>query len=282
MSSNTTLLGNGFVPNLVRLSFFIVGVMFFFGPMQQLMGTEYQWLSFLIGGLLAASVISVIFFKWKVSLPIVLAFLAANLSGLSILNGDSQLIAARQVYVEAAVNDIGQEAAYIKLMPNELQTWVRQFQPGAGTANAHVDGPIRGDEMRFLSEPSTPKTGFETARVVYLSTSKLDMDDEQFVASYQELALEHGDWLGFFARCVHSKHKTTPMIMPGAKETAERAKRSGISLCQRPEAAFGIDLDEAAARYLQDLGISKCSNDNLDCRMIRQDLRHYKNELFPI
>ena len=282
MSSNTTLLGNGFVPNLLRLTFFIVGVMFFFGPMQQLMGTEYQWLSFLIGGLLAASVISVLFFKWKVSLPMVLAFLAANLAGFSVMGGNTHLIGARQAYVEAAVNDIGQEAAYIKLMPNELQTWVRQFQPGSGTANAHVDGPLKGDEMRFLSEPSTPKSGFEAARLVYLSTPNLDMDDEQFVSSYQALALEHGDWLGFFARCVHSKYKTTPLIMPGAKEAAERAKRSGVNLCQRPEAAFGIDLDAAAARYLQDRGLSKCTNENLDCRMIRQDLRHYRNALFPI
>ena len=107
MSSNTTLLGNGFVPNLIRLSFLIVGVIFLFGPMRQLFSTQYQWLSYLIGGLLAASVFSVVFLKWKTSLLTIIAFLTANLSGFFLLNSQSQIIAARQAYVEAAVTDIG-------------------------------------------------------------------------------------------------------------------------------------------------------------------------------
>ena len=280
MSANNTLLGNGFIPNLVRLSFLLVVVGFFFGPMFGLWETEYQWLSLVIGGFLVAFVVSV-FVSWRIALLFVLGFLVANFVGFQILGATQQTIAARQAYVAAAVGAGGQLPAYAALMPTELQSWLEEFEQGSSNANSFQNEASIDGKKRLLSEPSNPQSGMESSTVQFLATNDVTMDDERFIASYRNLALKHGDWLGYFARCVHSGGESVPLFMPGAKEAVRKAESVGRHLCNFPEDAFGIEPDVARSRFLQRIGASHCDDDNWQCNNVKRDLRSHASTFFP-
>jgi len=278
MSSRGMILGNGFVPNLVRLTFLLLALAFFFGPMRGLFETEYQWLSYVIGGLLAASLISLLFFNTRITTILFVGFLATNLGGFYIMHTIANTVAARQAYVGVA----GRDLAYKALYPDELQIWLAQFQAGSANANSTLNDAAFNGQIRLTSKPSQKTSGTDSSRVYYLQTSDLSMTDEIFLAQYRSIAREHGDWLGFVARCVYAGGKRVPLILPESKDALERAEFANRSVCGSSYArqAFGISVSAARQRYFSKLGISDCS-DSRACLNVKRDLRAYGDMFFP-
>lgn len=278
MGSQTTLLGNGFGPNLVRLTFFVVALGFFFGPMRALSGTDYQWLSYLIGGLLIASVISMLLLHWKITTSLFAGFLAVNLAGFYIMSSITNTVSTRQAYVGVA----GRDAAYSVLFPEALQTWLSEFQAGSANANSTLNDAAFNGQIRLLSKPSKKTSGTDSSRVYYLQTSDLSMTDEIFLEEYRGIARQHGDWLGFVARCVYAGGKRVPLILPEAKEVLERAEFAGRSVCGSSYArqAFGISVANARHNYLSQLGVQSCAESRA-CLNVKRDLRAYGYMFFP-
>jgi len=278
MSSHNTLLGSGFVPNLVRLAFLIVVLGFFFGPMRGLFGTDYQWLSYLIGGLLISSIISMLFLHWKITTSLFLGFLAANLAGFYIMSTIANTTNAREAYVGVA----GGDAAYKALFPEALQAWLTEFQAGSANANSTLNDAAFNGQKRLLSKPSQKTSGTDSSRVFYLQTSDLTMTDETFLEEYRAIAREHGDWLGYMARCVHSGGKRVPLFMPEAHEAIELAEQTGRSVCGSGYAdeAFGINIVATREAYLSELGVSRCA-DSRTCLNVKRDLRAFGDLFFP-
>jgi len=139
MNSRGTLLGNGFVPNLVRLVFLLVILAFFFGSMISLWGTSYQWLAIVIGAFLLGTVVSLLFFRWKTIAFFTLGFLISNFTGAYIAHQQGDVSEARAAYVGVA----GRDPAYAALFPDPLNAKAATaFQTGrtlmAANASSHA------------------------------------------------------------------------------------------------------------------------------------------------
>lgn len=275
MSAKRSTLGNGFVPNLVRLSFLMIAVWFLFGPMTALFDSKYQWLSFLIGGLLVASLITAVFFRWKISLPTVLAFLAANIFGWTIVSSHNQAIETRAAYVTAAVS----AEALEDLFPQPIRDWLDTFETGH-VGFAAIDERKIGEARQRISTRPKGRRPLETS--LYYLEAKEPMTDQEFIDSYQVIAREHGDWLGYTARYIQGGGKRVPLIMPRSKEALETSERTQRSICRDALAdqAFGINIEEASQDYLNRLGISDC-DENANCQRLKQSLRFYDEVFFP-
>lgn len=273
MSSRGTFLGDGFGPNLVRLAFLLVLLAFFLGPMRALYGTAYQWLSLVIGAFLALSVIA-LFVGWKAFAFCATGFLATNLAGAFIMSQQAETRAARAAYVDSA----GRDAAYTVLFPDALQAWLSEFTPGSAGGNSTFNERPFNGQQRFISRAGN---AYDPSSVYYLATSDLAMTDRSFVQSYRQIAEQHGDWLGYMARCVHAGGSRVPLL-PDNRSALKDAERTGRSICSAAyaEQAFGIDIEEARTAYLSRLGVSNCSESRA-CERVKSDLKSYGGTFFP-
>ena len=274
MSSRGTLLGNGFVPNLVRLLFLLVILAFFFGSIISLWGTSFQWLALIIGAFLIGSIVSLLFFRWKATAFFTLGFLITNITGVYIASQQGDVSQARAAYVGVA----GSDPAYAVLFPDPLNAWLAEFTPGSLGGNSISDTPDFDGNKRFVSRVESKK--YDPSSVYYLATPDVDMTDKAFVESYWDVARQHGDWLGYMARCVNGGHASVPLLRK-YRGALKEAERTGRTVCGAyAEEAFGIDIEQASAAYLSRLGVSSCE-ESPACMRVKRDLKSYGDTFFP-
>ncbi|RIJ24219.1 hypothetical protein D1224_08250 [Henriciella barbarensis] len=274
MGSRGTHLGNGFVPNLVRLLFLLVILAFFFGSMISLWGTSYQWLAIVIAAFLLGTIISLLFFRWKVIAFFTLGFLITNFTGAYIAHQQGDGSEARAAYVGVA----GRDPAYAVLFPGPLNAWLAEFTPGSQGGNSISDRPDFHGNKRFVSRVDTKK--YDPSYVYYLATPDVDMTEKAFVESYRQIAKQHGDWLGYMARCVNGGHASVPLLSKN-RGALKEAERTGRSVCGAyAEQAFGIDIEETREAYLSRLDVSTCE-ESPACMRVKRELKLYGGTFFP-
>ena len=274
MNSRGTLLGNGFVPNLVRLVFLLVILAFFFGSMISLWGTSYQWLAIVIAAFLLGTVVSLLFFRWKTISFFTLGFLISNFTGAYIAHQQGGVSEARAAYVGVA----GRDPAYAALFPDPLNAWLAEFDAGSQGGNSISDRPDFDGRKRFVSRVDTKK--HDPSTVYYLATSDVDMSEKAFVESYRKIAREHGDWLGYMARCVNGGHASVPLLSEN-RGALNEAERTGQSVCGAyAEQAFGINIEATREDYLARLGVAACE-ESPACTRVKRDLKSYGSTFFP-
>ncbi|MCZ4296878.1 hypothetical protein [Henriciella marina] len=274
MNSRGTLLGTGFVPNLVRLLFLLVILAFFFGSIISLWGTSYQWLAVVIGAFLLGTIVSLLFFRWKAIAFFTLGFLITNFTGAYIAHQQGDVSEARAAYVGVA----GRDPAYAVLFPDPLNAWLAEFTPGSQGGNSISDRPDFDGNKRFVSRVESKK--YDPSSVYYLATPDVDMTEKAFVESYRDIARQHGDWLGYMARCVNGGHASVPLLSQN-RGALKEAERTGRSVCGAyTEEAFGIDIEETRETYLSRLGVSTCE-ESPACMRVKRELKSYGGTFFP-
>lgn len=246
---------SNFVLNIARALILLMILAFFVFPFVRVLGSPLWWLTVPIVLATLASLYALLKKRWWLAV--------AALAILIIINAVA-LLGARQ-HDQSAADLNGRAGAYARvmldgyrnlwpLMPAAVDAWVLGFERGVG---------------RSFEQPDQRELAFEATWVL---ESVADTDQPNwldlpggggsraFLESYEPIAQEHGDWLGLIADCEYR-------VLPRVSQTLACGSLEGI------EAAYGVDLSEAMARYLERVGQPGRCDADLGCQNIERAYR---------
>lgn len=246
---------SNFVLSIARAFIILMVLAFFIFPFVRVLGSPLWWLTVPIVLATLASLYALLKKRWWLAV--------GGLAALIIVNAVA-LLGARQ-HDQGAAELNSRAGAYARVMldgyramgplvPNEVYEWVRGFERGVG---------------RSFEEPDQRELAFE-ANWVLETVAHTDQPNwldlpggggaQAFLQSYEPIVQEHGDWLGLIADCDYNVlPKVSPRLACGSLE--------GI------EEAYGIDLQEAMARYLERIGQPRRCAADFGCQNIESTYR---------
>lgn len=246
---------SNFVLSIARAVIILMVLAFFIFPFVRVLGSPLWWLTLPIVLATLATLYALLKKRWWLAVGGLVALIIVNAVA---------LLGARQ-HDESAAELNGRAGGYARVMldgyramaplvPDQVVEWVRGFERGVG---------------RSFEEPDQRELAFEASWILesVANTDQpnwLNLPDgggaQAFLQNYEPFAQEHGDWLGLIADCDYR-------VFPRVSQTLACGSLEDI------EEAYGVDLQEAMARYLERVGQpGRCAAD-FGCQNIESTYR---------